>query len=179
MLQYIVLLRIQVASLTFFFSDLYLDLQHKCLNEYSTGEPTYETLALLETLSDQSRRKLFFLFWTKFLVKIICTYLVIHLSESYDKLFPFVGDKSSTDWDKAWSSFRKQSKKNFFSQFSPNKYVTWNPKRSEYPLSEEVDPIKRAEKSNLMLWTSPQFTLVGAIIIVTFLLVYSILAITK
>ncbi|XP_009592381.1 uncharacterized protein [Nicotiana tomentosiformis] len=89
------------------------------------------------------------------------------------------GDKFSTDWDKAWSSFRKQSKKNFFSQFSPNKYVTWNPKRSEYPLSEEVDPIKRAEKSNLMLWTSPQFTLVGAIIIVTFLLVYSILAITK
>ncbi|OIT08562.1 hypothetical protein A4A49_00349 [Nicotiana attenuata] len=90
-----------------------------------------------------------------------------------------IGDKSSTDWDKAWSSFRKQSRKNFFSQFSPNKYVTWNPRRSEYPLSEEVDPIKRAEKSNLMLWTSPQFTLVGAIIIVTFLLVYSILAITK
>ncbi|KAL3358445.1 hypothetical protein AABB24_015524 [Solanum stoloniferum] len=93
------------------------------------------------------------------------------------------GDKSSTDWDKAWSSFRKRSRKsifsNIFSQFSPNKYVTWNPKRSEYPLSEEVDPIKRAEKSNLMLWTSPQFTLVGAIVIVTFLLVYSILAITK
>ncbi|KAM3217419.1 putative protein isoform X2 [Capsicum chacoense] len=92
-------------------------------------------------------------------------------------------DKFSTDWDKAWSSFRKRSKKNIFSnifsQFSPNKYVTWNPKRSDYPLSEEVDPIKRAEKSNLMLWTSPQFTLVGAIIIVTFLLVYSILAITK
>ncbi|KAH0635607.1 hypothetical protein KY290_036018 [Solanum tuberosum] len=94
-----------------------------------------------------------------------------------------LGDKSSTDWDKAWSSFRKRSRKNIFSnifsQFSPNKYVTWNPKRSEYPLSEEVDPIKRAEKSNLMLWTSPQFTLVGAIVIVTFLLVYSILAITK
>ncbi|KAJ8538320.1 hypothetical protein K7X08_014860 [Anisodus acutangulus] len=93
------------------------------------------------------------------------------------------GDKFSTDWDKAWSSFKKQNRKNFFSnifsQFSPNKYVTWNPRRSDYPLSEEVDPIKRAEKSNLMLWTSPQFTLVGAIVIVTFLLVYSILAITK
>ncbi|KAK4349046.1 hypothetical protein RND71_031801 [Anisodus tanguticus] len=94
-----------------------------------------------------------------------------------------IRDKFSTDWDKAWSSFKKQNRKNFFSnifsQFSPNKYVTWNPRRSDYPLSEEVDPIKRAEKSNLMLWTSPQFTLIGAIVIVTFLLVYSILAITK
>ncbi|XP_059305718.1 uncharacterized protein LOC132057237 [Lycium ferocissimum] len=93
------------------------------------------------------------------------------------------GDKFSTDWDKAWSSFKKQNRKNIFSnifsQFSPNKYVTWNPRRSDYPLSEEVDPIKRAEKSNLMLWTSPKFTLVGAIVIVTFLLVYSILAIAK
>lgn len=87
------------------------------------------------------------------------------------------GDKYSTDWDKAWSSFRKQGeKKSFFSQFSPNKYVTWNPRRSNYPLSEEVDPIKRAERSNLMFWTSPGFTLAGAIVLVTFLLVYTILA---
>ncbi|KAK8534733.1 hypothetical protein V6N12_057377 [Hibiscus sabdariffa] len=89
------------------------------------------------------------------------------------------GDKFSTDWDKAWSSFRKQSKKSFFSGFSPNKYVTWNPRQSNYPLSEEVDPIKRAERSNLMLWTSPGFTLVGAIIIVSFLLLYTILAPVK
>ncbi|KAH7513024.1 uncharacterized protein LOC125419698 [Ziziphus jujuba] len=90
------------------------------------------------------------------------------------------GDKYSTDWDKAWSSFRKQGKKKtLFSQFSPNKYVSWNPKRSNYPLSEEVDPIKRTERSNLMLWTSPRFTLVGAIILVTFLLVYTILAPVK
>ncbi|XP_062117734.1 uncharacterized protein LOC133831451 [Humulus lupulus] len=87
-------------------------------------------------------------------------------------------DKFSMDWDKAWSSFRKQGrkKKSFFSQFSPNKYVSWNPKRSNYPLSEEVDPIKRAERSNLMLWTSPGFTLAGAIVLVTFLLIYTILA---
>ncbi|XP_039064646.1 uncharacterized protein LOC120209811 [Hibiscus syriacus] len=89
------------------------------------------------------------------------------------------GDKFSTDWDKAWSNFRKQSKKSLLSGFSPNKYVTWNPRRSNYPLSEEVDPIKRAEKSNLMLWTSPGFTLVGAIIIVSFLLLYTILAPVK
>ncbi|XP_047327751.1 uncharacterized protein LOC124931350 [Impatiens glandulifera] len=86
------------------------------------------------------------------------------------------GKKSSTDWDKAWSSFKKQSKKSIFSGFSPNKYVTWNPQQTNFPLSEEVDPIKRTERSNLMLWTSPQFTLVGAIVIVTFLLVYTILA---
>ncbi|GKV05705.1 hypothetical protein SLEP1_g17683 [Rubroshorea leprosula] len=86
------------------------------------------------------------------------------------------GDKSTTDWDKAWSNFRKQGKKSFFSRFSPNKYVSWNPRQSNYPLSEEVDPIKRTERSNLRLWTSPEFTLGGAIVIVTFLLVYSILA---
>ncbi|KAK2999794.1 hypothetical protein RJ639_022857, partial [Escallonia herrerae] len=86
------------------------------------------------------------------------------------------GDKFSTDWDKAWSSFKKQGKKTLFSQFSPNKYVSWNPRRSNYPLSEEFDPIKRAERSNLMLWTSPRFTLAGAIVIVTFLLVYTILS---
>lgn len=88
----------------------------------------------------------------------------------------FVGDKFSTDWDKAWSSFRKKGKKTLFSDFSPDKYVSWNPRRSEFPLSEEVDPIKRTERSNLMLWTSPRFTLAGAIVIVTFLLVYTILA---
>ncbi|KAJ9694636.1 hypothetical protein PVL29_010216 [Vitis rotundifolia] len=89
------------------------------------------------------------------------------------------GDKFSTDWDKAWSSFRKQGKKTLFSQFSPDKYVSWNPRRSNYPLSEEVDPIKRTERSNLMLWTSPGFTLTVAIIIVTFLLIYTILAPVK
>ncbi|KAE8099516.1 hypothetical protein FH972_017494 [Carpinus fangiana] len=89
------------------------------------------------------------------------------------------GDKSSTDWDKAWSNFRKEGKKTLFSQFSPDKYVSWNPRRSDYPPSEEVDPIKRTERSNLMLWTSPRFTLAGAIVIVTFLLVYTILAPVK
>ncbi|XP_034692910.1 uncharacterized protein LOC117919772 isoform X2 [Vitis riparia] len=89
------------------------------------------------------------------------------------------GDKFSTDWDKAWSSFRKQGKKTLFSQFSPDKYVTWNPRRSNYPPSEEVDPIKRTERTNLMLWTSPGFTLTVAIIIVTFLLIYTILAPVK
>ncbi|KAG6403710.1 hypothetical protein SASPL_135938 [Salvia splendens] len=84
-------------------------------------------------------------------------------------------DKPSRDWDKAWTSFKKKGKKTLFSGFTPNKYVSWNPRRSEYPLSEEVDPIKRSERSNLMLWTSPRFTLFGAIIIVTFLLVYTIL----
>lgn len=84
-------------------------------------------------------------------------------------------EKFSTDWDKAWTRFKKQGKSTIFSGFSPNKYVTWNPRRSDYPLSEEVDPIKRTERSNLMLWTSPSFTLGGAIVIVTFLLVYTIL----
>ncbi|XP_057438377.1 uncharacterized protein LOC130730392 [Lotus japonicus] len=86
------------------------------------------------------------------------------------------GDKSSTDWDKAWKNFKKQGRKTLFSQFSPDKYVSWNPRRTDFPLSEEVDPIKRTERSNLNLWTSPTFTLGGAVIIVTFLLLYTILA---
>ncbi|XP_050227351.1 uncharacterized protein LOC126676990 [Mercurialis annua] len=86
------------------------------------------------------------------------------------------GDKLSTDWDKAWSSFKKQGKKTLFSQFSPNKYVTWNPRQSNYPISEEIDPIKRTERSNLELWTGPRFTLVVAILIVSFLLLYTILS---
>ncbi|EOA24936.1 hypothetical protein CARUB_v10018227mg [Capsella rubella] len=89
------------------------------------------------------------------------------------------GERSSTDWDKAWKSFKKQSKKTFFSQFNMDKYVTWNPPRSDYPASEEIDPIKKAERSNLMLWTSPRFTLIGAIVIVSFLLLYTILAPVK
>ncbi|WOL01930.1 hypothetical protein Cni_G10649 [Canna indica] len=84
------------------------------------------------------------------------------------------GDRLSTDWDKAWSKFRKQGKKSMFSGFNPDKYVSWNPTRSDYPLSEEVDPIKRTERSNLMLWTSPTFTLVGAIIVVSMLLIYTL-----
>ncbi|KAF8396644.1 hypothetical protein HHK36_018268 [Tetracentron sinense] len=46
----------------------------------------------------------------------------------------------STDWDKAWSSFRKQGKKTLFSQFNPGKYVSWNPRRSNYAVSKEFDP---------------------------------------
>ncbi|RWR76894.1 hypothetical protein CKAN_00535800 [Cinnamomum micranthum f. kanehirae] len=86
------------------------------------------------------------------------------------------GDRQTTDWDKAWSSFRKKGKKGPFSQFNPNKYVSWNPRRSEYPLSEEPNPIKRTERLNLMLWTSPKFTLAGAIVVVTLLLIYTLLA---
>ncbi|KAG6527813.1 hypothetical protein ZIOFF_009943 [Zingiber officinale] len=86
------------------------------------------------------------------------------------------GERPSTDWDKAWSRFRKQGKKAMFSEFNPNKYVSWNPRRSHYPLSEEVDPIKRIERSNLKLWTSPKFTLVGATALVLMLLIYTLLA---
>ncbi|GMH30091.1 hypothetical protein Nepgr_031934 [Nepenthes gracilis] len=89
------------------------------------------------------------------------------------------GDKFSMDWDKAWSSFKKQGKKTTASRFSPDKYVSRNPRPSNYPLSEEVDPIKRTERSNLMLWTSQTFTLTIATAIVTLLLIYTILAPVK
>ncbi|KAG0498913.1 hypothetical protein HPP92_003604 [Vanilla planifolia] len=84
------------------------------------------------------------------------------------------GDRTPVDWDKAWSSFRKQEKRSLFSRLKLDKYVSWNPRRSEYPLSEELDPIKRAERSNLSPWTSPRFTLIGAIVVVLFLLIYTL-----
>ena len=96
------------------------------------------------------------------------------MSVIYIDFFSYLSGETSTDWDKAWSRFKKKGKRTLFSDFSPDKYVTWNPRRSEYPLSEEVDPIKRTERSNLQLWTSPQFTLVGAIIIVLTLLIYTL-----
>ncbi|KAF9680323.1 hypothetical protein SADUNF_Sadunf06G0109200 [Salix dunnii] len=80
------------------------------------------------------------------------------------------------DGDANALSFRKGGGGDILPQFSPKKYVTWNPSRSNYPLSEEVDPIKRTERSDLRLWTSPEFTLAGAIII---LLVYTFLAQAK
>ncbi|XP_058740339.1 uncharacterized protein LOC131629901 [Vicia villosa] len=86
------------------------------------------------------------------------------------------GDKSSTDWDKAWSKFKKQGKKTLFSNFSADKYVSWNPRRSDFPLSEEVDPIKKTERSNLKFWNSPTFSLGGALIILIFLLLYTLQA---
>ncbi|GAB2300563.1 hypothetical protein Dimus_034603 [Dionaea muscipula] len=89
------------------------------------------------------------------------------------------GDKSM-DWDKAWSNFSKQGKKKTpSSKFSPDKYVSWNPRPSNYPPSEEVDPIKRTERSNLSLWTSQTFTLAVGVAIITLLLIYTILAPVK
>lgn len=114
----------------------------------------------------------------------IFTYLFVgslfrYRYESSNHIFSYLSGETSADWDKAWSTFKKKGKRTLFSDFSPNKYVTWNPRRSEYPLSEEVDPIKQTERSNLMLWTSPQFTLVGAIIIVLTLLIYTLVVPSK
>eukprot|EP00252_Welwitschia_mirabilis_P006800 TRINITY_DN176_c0_g1_i3.p1 TRINITY_DN176_c0_g1~~TRINITY_DN176_c0_g1_i3.p1 ORF type:complete len:171 (-),score=29.13 TRINITY_DN176_c0_g1_i3:1276-1788(-) len=64
----------------------------------------------------------------------------------------------SIDWDKAWASFRKKGKKTLFSQFNMEKYVTRNPKRIDYPLSKEIDPFRKAEKTALGPWTSTKFT---------------------
>ncbi|KAG6523972.1 hypothetical protein ZIOFF_013861 [Zingiber officinale] len=103
--------------------------------------------------------------------------LISHLKSSFPLFIALLlCERPSTDWDKAWSRFRKQGKKAMFSEFNPNKYVSWNPRPSHYPLSEEVDPVKRIERSNLKLWTSPKFTLVGATVLVLMLLIYTLLA---
>lgn len=71
------------------------------------------------------------------------------------------GKKQAVDWDKAWSSYRKQKKKPFLSMFDMDKYVTRGPQRSDYPLSEEIDPLKVTERSALGFWTDSKFTMAG------------------
>jgi hypothetical protein len=136
-------------------------------------------LKLLTSLFDQDDTVPAFLFNKKkksryLSVHSYLVYFGYHYDGKSNHLFSSSSGETSADWDKAWSAFKKKGKRTLFSDFSPDKYVTWNPRRSEYPLSEEVDPIKRTERSNLMLWTSPQFTLVGAIIIVLTLLIYTL-----
>ena len=41
-------------------------------------------------------------------------------------LFSSSSGETSADWDKAWSAFKKKGKRTLFSDFSPDKYVTWN-----------------------------------------------------
>ncbi|XP_057846481.1 uncharacterized protein LOC131056149 [Cryptomeria japonica] len=83
------------------------------------------------------------------------------------------GENLSTDWDKAWSNFRKQKKKKkLFSNFDIEKYVTRNPRPSDYPLSEEIDPLRKTERSVLDAWTNPKFTVVGFSIVVGLLIFY-------
>lgn len=89
----------------------------------------------------------------------------------------FLTDESvSTDWDKAWSNFRKQGKKNLFSEFDirkyMEKYVTRDPRPSDYPLSEEVDPLRKSERWALGFWTSSKFTVAGLGIVVGLLIFY-------
>lgn len=89
----------------------------------------------------------------------------------------FFGDRLKTNWDEAWSSFRKKRKRphSHNSIQIPDKYVSWDPTRFEYPFSEEPNPIKRRERSNLVVWTSPIFKPAGAIVVVSMLLIYTLL----
>ncbi|KAI3472727.1 hypothetical protein Pfo_029370 [Paulownia fortunei] len=43
---------------------------------------------------------------------------------------------------------QKGKKKTLFSEFLPDKYVSWNPTRSEFPLSEEVDLQRKNREVN-------------------------------
>lgn len=84
------------------------------------------------------------------------------------------GEDGSVDWDKAWSSFRKPLKRKSFLKVDMEQYVTRQPKHSNYPLSEEVDPLKRSERSLLGAWTSMKFTYALVIVIVG-LVVYMVI----
>jgi hypothetical protein len=86
------------------------------------------------------------------------------------------GESLSTDWDKAWSNYRKQGKKNLLSEFNiqkyMEKYVSRDPRPSDYPLSEEVDPLRKSERWALGFWTNSKFTVVGLGVVVGLLIFY-------
>ncbi|KAH7447885.1 hypothetical protein KP509_01G125500 [Ceratopteris richardii] len=69
--------------------------------------------------------------------------------------------RDKVDWDKAWSSYQQQKKKPFLSSIDMEKYVTRQPQQKNYPLSEEVDPLKRTERATLTFWTDTKFTVAG------------------
>lgn len=96
---------------------------------------------------------------------------LIHLCLTY------ADERSSIDWDSAWSSYRKPKKAsgNPF-KLDMDKYVSRRPTRSDYPLSEEVDPLRKSERSALGVWTDPRFTYAGIGVIVG-LFVYMVIII--
>eukprot|EP00246_Nothoceros_aenigmaticus_P016006 TRINITY_DN6996_c0_g1_i1.p1 TRINITY_DN6996_c0_g1~~TRINITY_DN6996_c0_g1_i1.p1 ORF type:complete len:152 (-),score=8.33 TRINITY_DN6996_c0_g1_i1:197-652(-) len=71
-------------------------------------------------------------------------------------------ERPSVDWDSAWSTYRRPRKSgsNPFG-IDMEKYVSRRPTRSDYPLSEEVDPLRKTERSALGVWTDPRFTYAG------------------
>lgn len=84
------------------------------------------------------------------------------------------GKDETVDWDKAWSSFKKPQKRKSFLKLDMEQYVSRQPKHSNYPLSEEVDPLKKAERSLLGAWTSMKFTYALVMVIVG-LVVYMVI----
>lgn len=84
------------------------------------------------------------------------------------------GEDGTVDWDKAWSSFKKPQKRKSFLKLDMEQYVSRQPKHSNFPLSEEVDPLKRSERSLLGAWTSMKFTYALVVVIVG-LVVYMVI----
>ncbi|KAG0615955.1 hypothetical protein M758_5G079300 [Ceratodon purpureus] len=81
------------------------------------------------------------------------------------------GEKGSVDWDKAWESFPKPKKQNPFNLFSlfnldMEQYVNRRPTHSNFPLSEETDPMRKTERQALNAWTDSKFTLAGLGVVV-------------
>ncbi|KAL3701740.1 hypothetical protein R1sor_019762 [Riccia sorocarpa] len=79
------------------------------------------------------------------------------------------------DWDKAWTNFStpEKKKKKSFLNIDMERYVSRKPERSDYPLSEEVDPLRKTERSALEFWSSPKFfyVLIGITVLLFFYMV--------
>lgn len=82
------------------------------------------------------------------------------------------GKKGSVDWDKAWESFPKPKKQNPWTNLLKSlnidmeQYVNRRPTHSNFPLSEETDPMRKTERKALDAWTDPKFTLAGVGVVV-------------
>ena len=80
-------------------------------------------------------------------------------------------EKGPVDWDKAWESFPKPKKRNLFNLLSlfnldMEQYVNRRPTHSNFPLSEETDPMRKTERQALNAWTDSKFTLAGLGVVV-------------
>ena len=51
-----------------------------------------------------------------------------------------------------------------------DKYVTRSPARIDFPLAEEIDPVRKTERVVLKAWTEERFTAIGFAIVMVLLL---------
>ncbi|EFJ06538.1 hypothetical protein SELMODRAFT_135302, partial [Selaginella moellendorffii] len=79
-----------------------------------------------------------------------------------------------TDWDKAWSSYKTETRRKPLFNFNMEQYVSRKPIHRNFSVTEEVDEFRKSERATLDAWTDPKFTYAGFSVIVC-LFVYMVI----